>query len=158
VFWNPFVKQKKSTAVSDRRWYKNCSFSSSVRKKAYSLYRRLRRSALERTCFKCLERTFFSRASLIQARACPMSVLISVIFWTWLMSANTEAIVGCCWDTWMDCIIFAMSGDAQRLLSGLWLSPTVNTVLQLGTFLIYERKTEVNISHASTMVSPRFSN
>ena len=41
MFWNPFVKQKKSTAVSDRRWYKNCSFSSSVRKKAYSLYRRL---------------------------------------------------------------------------------------------------------------------
>ena len=34
---NPLVKQEKSLAVSVRRWKRNCSLSSSVLRKAYSL-------------------------------------------------------------------------------------------------------------------------
>lgn len=39
---------------------------------------------LERSCFRCWDKSFFSRESLIQARARPTSVFISLMFWTCL--------------------------------------------------------------------------
>lgn len=48
----------------------------------------------ESSCFRCLERSFFSIERRTQARAFPTSVLISLMFWMCLHMENTFGVRG----------------------------------------------------------------
>ena len=50
------------------------------------------------------------------------------------------------------------TGDCWEILLNIAYTVVDNTELKQVTFLSHERKPEVNISHARTVVSPRFSN
>ena len=55
-----------------------------------------------------------------------IDVLFLVVY---LMSANTELIVFCCCDNWMDCNMFEMSGDVHLLL--IWLCLSVSLTAEI---------------------------
>ena len=121
--------------MSVNKWYRNCSFSSSQRKNADLLYWLLKikvilvkqnclniyflilkiylnKEVLDNKVFKCLESNFFFKASLTQALAYPMWVLISVIAWTLRMSKMSDSGSG-----------FKCSGPIDFLSPGdLWRS------------------------------------
>ena len=48
----------------------------------------------------------------------------------YLISANTELTVGCCWESWIDCSMFDISGDVHRL-SWLCLSVSLAATNQI---------------------------
>lgn len=62
---------------------------------------------LESSCFRCWDKSFFSRESLIQARARPTSVFISLMFWTCLKWVGKKI------NRWIIKILHASNGNIQ---------------------------------------------